>query len=192
MEWISELTKAQWTYILINVLRIIGILYAAFSSMLDSDKTILNKSYNILPDIKVYGLQKEKIILNAPMDLVYENLKENTSLFLGFLVSVAGFFCDAVLETERIKGAHLLILAMPISIICYLIMYVLTKIISNIRYYIIYCRIKNNKIMPDSYTVFETDNVEHQDNCIHSEKKIRECSWERTVVNGDVKDKIKK
>ncbi len=189
MKWISELTCAQWTYVLVNVTTIIGLIYAACSSMLTSDRNILMKSYNVLPEMKVYGVNKENIILNIPADIVFENLKENTSLFLGFIVSALGFILDILLETQKLSGKNLLILAIPLSVISYLLLYLLSKVIAYVRYLIIMYKIKKNKIMPINYNIFETDNVDDARGTISVSKRVKECSWEREVVNGEVQDK---
>ena len=189
MKWILELTFEQWTYVLVNVTSIIGLLYAACSSLLASDKNILMKSYNILPDMKIYGLNKENIILNIPGDVVFENLKENTSIFLGFLVSVVGFILDILLETEEISGECLLIIAIPISAVFYFLIYLLSKFVAYLRFLRIANKIKKNKIMPIAYNVFETDNVDDGKGGICVSKCVRECSWERLVINGEVQDK---
>lgn len=190
MNWIFELTCAQWTYVLTNVASIIGLLYAACSSMFMSDKSILMKSYNTLPSMKVYGMNEEKVvILNFPGDIVFEVLQENTSLFLGFLVSAMGFVLDTLLVTEELGAKYLLILAIPISVICYLILYFLSKVIAYVRLLIIIDKIKKNKIMPLTYHVFETDNVDDKKGYIGSKLYTKSCSWERKIVDGNVQDK---
>lgn len=189
MKWILELTDSQWSYVVLNIISIIGLFYSAVSSMLASNKSIVRKSYNVLPNLKVYGLNKENIILNVPGDIIYENLKENTSLFLGFLVSAIGFFLETILETSEIGSARLLILAAPISIMCFITLNLLSKIITKLRWLFIMYKFKINKIKPVSYNVFETDNVDDSKGFIHSSEYVRECSWERMVVNGEVLDK---
>lgn len=191
MKLISELTCYQWMYVLVKVTSIIGLLYAAFSSMLVSNKSILRKSYNTLPDMKVYGIQKENIILNIPLDVIYENLKENTSLFLGFLVSAVGFFLDIIIETKEVEGKQLLMVAIPISLVIYIVLCLCSKLIAFLRCINIIKKIKNNKIIPVAYNVSETDNVDDENGTIHSSLYVKNCSWERMVVNGKVEDKNK-
>lgn len=190
MQWIMEMTYQQWMYVLANTASIIGLLYAACSSMFVSDENILIKSYNVLPYMKIYGMNKENIILNLPGDIVLENLKENTSIFLGFIVSVIGFILDTIMETQEIPAKQLLILAVPLSVVCYLILYVLSLGVAYLRLLIIINKINKNKILPKVYNVFETDNIDGLGGEITSRPYSRQCTWERKVVNGVVQDKI--
>lgn len=189
MKWILELTCSQWGYVVIKTISIIGLLYSAVSSMIASNKSIVRKSYNALPDLKVFGLNKENIILNIPCDIIHDILKENTSQFLGFIVSAMGFFLETVLETSEISSKRLLVLAIPISIVCFIVLDLLTKMIAVLRYFFIVNKFKNNKIEPVAYNIFETDNVDDNKGVIHSSPYVRNCSWERMVVNGKVVDK---
>lgn len=189
MEWLQEITFEQWMYVVVKVTSIIGLLYAACSSMFISDAKILEKSYNALPEMKVYGLNRDNIILNVPADIIHENLKENTSLFLGFIVSTIGFVLEIVIETQELEGKRLLIIAIPIAIVCYFLLIVLAKTIAKIRWLIIAVKIEKNKFVPKGYKVLETDNQDTKEGYISTGLRTRECSWERMVVNGKVQDK---
>lgn len=189
MQWIGEMTCQEWMYVIVKITGIIGLLYVAFSSMINSNKSIIRKSYNTLPDMKVFGVGKQDIILNIPMDVIHQNLRENTSLFLGFLVSAIGFFLDMVIETTEVDREHLLILAIPISVICYVILYFISEGMTLLRCMNIMHKVEQNRIKPIAYNINETDNVDDANGVIHTSLYVKNCSWERQVIGGKVEDK---
>ena len=190
MNWICELTCSQWMYIIVKVTSIVGLFYAAVASMISGNKGIMMKSYNVLPEMKVYEFQKKNIILNVPVDIITENLKEDTSSFIGFLVTAFGLFLDIIVDTQKMEWDKALILALPISALVYAILWGLTKLITTVRCSCILDKIEGNQLFPNSYIVRETDNVNCTNETIQSKLYTKDCSWERMVINGEVEDKF--
>lgn len=190
MDWITQISDLQWVYIVIKVITIIGFLFASGSMLLTKDKSILNKSYNTLPDLKFSKNGKELIVLNVPVDRIYQTISEEMSLFVGFCISSIGMILDIFVESEKMPNSkHLFISIATMSAIGIIVLKVVTVALSWLRCSIIMNKIERNRISPDAYNAFETDNVVGDGGNICSKKYTKECSWERMIINGNVEDK---
>ena len=188
MKWICDITTLEWSYIIINVISIVGFLFASVSMFAIGGKSILNKVYNILPDLKAYEKDGQQIILNIPGNIIYENLKEETALAIGFFISAFGIFLDIFVETKKMDNvAHLFILIIGLSLIIGVLLHFTTKGIAFLRFVFIIKKIENNKIFPDAYKFYVTDNNPKKGS-LSREVRIKNCSWERKVENGNVED----
>lgn len=159
-ELIQEITWSNFCYILFNSLTVIGLLFASVSSLWNNDLEILNKSYSRNPVIKFHENENKKQILNIPLSIIKSNIKESTSLFVGFITSFLGTTLNLMFESD--KGNHVVRINVLIIVICIILFFVLKLIvfiICKIRVCIIKRKIlKNRMSFPDVYSSYETDN----------------------------------
>ena len=159
-ELIQEITLSNFCYILFNSLTIIGLLFASVSSLWNNDLEILNKSYSRNPVIKFHEYGNKKQILNIPLSIIKSNIKESTSLFVGFITSFLGTTLNLLFESD--KGRHVVQINILITVMCIILFFVLKLIvfiICSIRVYVITNKITKHRMsFPDVYSSYETDN----------------------------------
>lgn len=161
-ELIQEITLSNFCYILFNSLTVIGLLFASVSSLWNNDLEILNKSYLRNPVIKFYEHENKKQILNIPISIIKSNIKESTSLFVGFITSFLGTTLNLLFESD--KGKNVVQINILIAVMCIVLFFVLKLIvfiICSIRINVIKNKIINQRIsFPDVYSSYKTDNKE--------------------------------
>lgn len=160
-ELIQEITWLNFCYILFNSLTVIGLLFASVSSLWNNDLEIMNKSYLRNPIIKFHEYENKKQILNIPLSIIKSNIKESTSLFVGFITSFLGTMLNLMFESD--KGNHVVRMNILITVMCIILFFALKLIvfiICKIRVCIIKRKILKNRIrFPDVYSSYKTDNV---------------------------------